>query len=387
MPILREISKERDNWKKIADSIGYNYYDNGDGTFAWNEKVRYSLSQKDVSNIEKATEELHNMCLEVVNDVIMKGDIEKFHIPEKAMDYVSNSWKQSDFLIGRFDFAWTPSGLKMIEYNADTPATIPESTEMLRLWLKDLKMGNFIKNKLSYFKSLPTILSQNKIIIELTDFRYVSESNNIHIIPYPDNVEDKTHGIFWAAFAKAAGWNPILCELEDLQVTEDGNFIHKGITVDNVIRMYPWEFMLREEGCANLYKNSCNFMNPAWTTLLSNKALLPTLWEKFPNHPLLIPSFWDKRGMTDYVTKPIHSRGGENVKIFVNNELIEDSEGSYNDYKIVYQEKVDTRYIDSSVSTSLGSWIVGSNFAGITFREDERNVVRNCSPIVPHYIR
>ncbi|WP_163981246.1 glutathionylspermidine synthase family protein, partial [Raoultella ornithinolytica] len=58
------------------------------------------------------------------------------------------------------------------------------------------------------------------------------------------------------------------------------------------------------------------WLEPAWKSIISNKALLPMLWEMFPNHPNLLPAYFaedDFPPMEKYVVKPIFSREGANV--------------------------------------------------------------------------
>ena len=47
-----------------------------------------------------------------------------------------------------------------------------------------------------------------------------------------------------------------------------------------------------------------DWIEPVWKMMLSNKAILPVLWELFPGHPNLLPSFFDRQGGT-YVKKPL----------------------------------------------------------------------------------
>ena len=56
--------------------------------------------------------------------------------------------------------------------------------------------------------------------------------------------------------------------------------------------------------------------------MLSNKGILPLLWEMFPNHPNLLPAFFedDARAAelgSSYVRKPLLSREGANVTLVV----------------------------------------------------------------------
>jgi len=36
-----------------------------------------------------------------------------------------------------------------------------------------------------------------------------------------------------------------------------------------------------------------NSIEPFWKLIIGNKALLPLLWEMFPNHPNLLPAYYD----------------------------------------------------------------------------------------------
>jgi glutathionylspermidine synthase len=60
-------------------------------------------------------------------------------------------------------------------------------------------------------------------------------------------------------------------------------------------KLYPWEWMFEnvaDPECAfgpDVRLDRTMWFEPAWKTLLSNKAILPLLWQLFPNHPNL---FW-----------------------------------------------------------------------------------------------
>jgi len=56
-------------------------------------------------------------------------------------------------------------------------------------------------------------------------------------------------------------------------------------------KLYPWEWMVREEFGAHVLTDTTAFIEPAWKMILSNKMLLPLLWEGFPGHANLLPAF------------------------------------------------------------------------------------------------
>ena len=61
-------------------------------------------------------------------------------------------------------------------------------------------------------------------------------------------------------------------------------------------------------------------IEPAWKMVLSNKGILPLLWEMFPDHPNLLPAFFEDDPNAaelgaSFVRKPLYSREGANVAI------------------------------------------------------------------------
>src|SRR5260370_411398 len=82
-------------------------------------------------------------------------------------------------------------------------------------------------------------------------------------------------------------------------------------------KLYPWEWMVREEFGAHVLTDTTAFIEPAWKMILSNKMLLPLLWEGFPGHANLLPAFATEHADlgTAYVNKPRFARDGHNVTI------------------------------------------------------------------------
>ncbi|XPE54178.1 glutathionylspermidine synthase family protein [Shigella flexneri] len=51
--------------------------------------------------------------------------------------------------------------------------------------------------------------------------------------------------------------------------------------ISNMFKLYPWEFMMREKFFTKLTDAGVRWLEPAWKSIISNKALLPLLWEMF----------------------------------------------------------------------------------------------------------
>lgn len=68
-----------------------------------------------------------------------------------------------------------------------------------------------------------------------------------------------------------------------------------GRKFDALMKMYPMEWIAEESGHnadALFDWEQATVIEPAWKLLVGNKALLPMLWEMFPNHPNLLPAYF-----------------------------------------------------------------------------------------------
>ena len=52
--------------------------------------------------------------------------------------------------------------------------------------------------------------------------------------------------------------------------------------ISRIFKLYPWEWMIHEEFGPHLLKEPWQVIEPAWKMVLSNKGILPLLWEMFP---------------------------------------------------------------------------------------------------------
>ncbi len=96
--------------------------------------------------------------------------------------------------------------------------------------------------------------------------------------------------------------------IDDIGLGEKGQFTDlQDQVISNLFKLYPWEFMLREMFSTKLEDAGVRWLEPAWKSIISNKALLPLLWEMFPNHPNLLPAYFaedDHPQIEKYVVKP-----------------------------------------------------------------------------------
>ena len=120
--------------------------------------------------------------------------------------------------------------------------------------------------------------------------------------------------------------------------------------------------------------------------LWSNKAILALLWELNPNHPNLLPTYFDADKFDgNYVKKPIYSREGANIEI-VTDEVVASTEGEYGEEGFVYQQLFELPEFDGNYPV-IGSWMIDQDAAGMGIRESNTLITDNRSRFVPHLFK
>lgn len=398
--MLRCTTKERPNWQERAKEFGFHFHTMY-GEPYWDESSYYQFSLAQIENdIEDPTAEIHQMCLEVVSRVVEDESLmQRFQIPREHWDLIRRSWLNKEpCLYSRLDLAYGGKGYaKLYENNADTPTSLYESGFWQWLWLEDKVNSGDISRQADQYNSLQeklvsrfaTIANQRLAKSQPTD------DQTLYFACCKDTEEDRGTVQYLEDCANEAGIDTKFIYIEDIGLGEGDVYTDLD---DNVIRwmfkLYPWEFMLREEYANVLESASVNWLEPPWKAILSNKALLPLLWKLFPNHPNLLPAYFEDElansGLTQYVKKPIFAREGANVSIYKDGVKTESSEGPYGEEGFIYQAYAPLPAFSSPASeknyTLIGSWLVDDQPAGISVREDTHKITQDLSRYLPHII-
>jgi glutathionylspermidine synthase len=154
-----------------------------------------------------------------------------------------------------------------------------------------------------------------------------------------------------------------------------------------VFKLYPWEWMVREEFGQHLAKTDTLWVEPAWKMLLSNKGILPVLWQLYPRHPYLLEASFEGPGlMMSWVKKPLLGREGANITVHQPGKDFETG-GDYGEEGFIWQALAGTGPVDG-VYPVIGSWVIGHMegdvAGGMGVRESETPVTGNRSCFVPH---
>jgi glutathionylspermidine synthase len=370
----RHRSTPRENWQATVESQGFHYHTADDIPY-WDESVYYKLQSSEVDLLEAATYALNDLCLQAVQHVIDNHRFDAFQIPEEYRAYICDSWERDEHTIyGRFDLAYDgQSPPKLLEYNADTPTSLLEAAVIQWFWLQDV------------FPSASQFNSIHERLIEAWQLQQNELSERMYFTSITDSVEDYMTVNYLRDVAIQAGIDTTYIHIEDIGWD---NQQQAFIDLDNkpirhCFKLYPWEWMFREEFGQHLLNKSCNWLEPPWKALLSNKAILPILWELNPQHPFLLETRFEPLANGNFVQKPIFGREGANIQIFENGKLFLQTDGPY-DGPAVYQETYPLPRFDDRYFTCIGSWIVNGWACGIGIREDENMITGNLSRFVPH---
>jgi len=373
----RITTNPRNNWQQAVEQLGFGFHTTN--VPYWDESAYYECKMDEVLFIEKATAELWDLCLGAVQHVIDSGLYSRFAIPEAFIPYIEKSWSEDHPAIyGRFDLAYRDGQLKLLEFNADTPTSLYEAGIVQWFWLQDLDKTkdqfNSIHEKLiAYWKYLKTFLHPGPL----------------HFTCVKQSLEDLTNTEYMRDCAMQAGLETRLIFIDDIGWDQDtSTFVDMGgDPIKNIFKLYPWEWMIHEAFGENILedKNQAFWVEPAWKMLLSNKAILPVLWELYPDCPYLLPAYFEPGRLTSYVKKPILSREGANISIIQNNAVVQDTSGEYGKEGYIYQELFPLPSFNGNYPV-IGSWIVGQEPAGIGIREANTLVTDNLSRFIPHLI-
>ena len=378
---------ERDDWRLTAEACGFDFH-TIDGERYWDERAHYAFTLQEIEQgIEAPTAEIDAMCLELVGRAV--GDeayLRRLYIPEAFWPLIRDSWHSDEgSLYGRLDLGFDGHGpAKLLEYNADTPTSIFEAAVFQWTWLEQAIERKIVPADCDQFNSI-----HERLITRWTE---LGEGQHLHLAGTTESSEDAGTLAYLEDTASQAGLATTLIDIEDIGWREDGGgFVDlDGRDIAVAFKLYPWEWMFREAFGAKLSQAQTRWIEPPWKAVLSNKGILPLLWEMFPGHPNLLPAFFedDPRAASlgeTFVRKPLYSREGANVALIRGGTAIVQQDGPYGGEGFVRQAYVPLPCFANSHAV-IGSWLVDHTPCGLSIREDENPITGNSSRFVPHTI-
>lgn len=377
---------QRDDWRSQAEALGFNFHTMG-GEAYWDETACYRFHLRQIEDdIEDPSGEIENMCFEVVARAIDSEEImAKLAIPEFFFDTVRASWlNREKNLYGRLDFSYDGTGpAKLLEYNADTPTSLYESAAFQWVWLEQAMERGIIPPGCDQYNSL------HEHLVEA--FQNFGIEGPLHLASCKGSDEDEGTVRYIEECAVQASVETSFLHIEDIGIDTQGRFTDlDDRTITNLFKLYPWEWLMSDDFGKSVPTSGVTFIEPAWRAILSNKGLLPLLWEMFEGHPNLLAAYFadDPRASElggAYVRKPLLSREGSNVEMIQPGQAPVSVDGPYGQEGFVVQALHPLPTFDGN-HTVIGSWLVASQPCGMGIREDNSPITKDSSRFLPHVI-
>lgn len=348
-------------------NIGWNWM-LGEDTLPYITNEMVVVSEEEAENYFDAANELYEMYIAAAQHVIDNEHYTEIGIPENLIELIEYSWENDAnwHIYGRFDLSGGIDGkpIKLIEFNADTATCIPETAIVQWASLK----ANGLDESQQFNTLYETFVEK---FIELHR-QNSSFEKTLLISTMKDFPEDDTNMQVLAEAAKEAGFEVAFDYIENVefsasegifkQNSSDGSFAK----YDFWFKLIPWEYIGWDEPelaqiLTEISKNKkAVILNPAYTLLFQSKAILKTLWELYPNHPLLLETNSESILGKTCVEKVLFGREGANVRIVSPSGTTETStEGDYFEQNTVFQE-----YTEFLKDNAGNSYQAGVFFAG-----------------------
>lgn len=367
----------RPDYIQTIEELGFSFHHD-----YWLEDACYRFTIPEIEALERATKECYDMYCEAV-DVCLKDEsrLDELCIPLEMRNMIRRSWEEDDLsLYGRFDFALEHGIPKMLEFNADTPTSLLEAAIIQWQWKEQVFPDN------DQFNGIHEGLIQS-----WKDIHQRYQQDVYYFSSISDCEEDNITLAYLLYTAQLAGIKVAEIDLRDISHIDGSLYAGSdeviagggGDVINCMFKLYPWEqlFELNMDAC----ETEMCWIEPLWKSLMSNKAMLPILYQMFPNSPYILPAYREEGKLRSYCKKPIFSREGANVELIRNGACLENSEGDYGKEGFIYQQLVDIQSCHGQFPV-IGSWVIGGEPGGIGIRETPTRITDNMSHFVPHIV-
>jgi glutathionylspermidine synthase len=379
-------SRPRDGWLATVEEQGLTYAvdraGSGEPVVYWDESAYYELTEADVDYLEGVTEELHGMAMQAVERMVDDPTVVERHgLPPGSGQLLARSLRDrtQTSVYGRFDLAWGGSGdAKLLEYNADTPAGLVEAAVCQWMWLEDLHPERDQWN-----------MVHEHLVKRWGELRDATGVRTLHFaVGQNEPTEDWATVAYLRDTAQEAGLETLGITVEEIgwhhtrEVFVDG----QDVEITHCFKMYPTEWMLESPfgELLILDRAATHWIEPPWKLLVGSKALLPVMWEMFPGHRNLLPSYFDAPyAMREYVTKPLFGWEGDGIEIHTPHVSESVAATHSAGQQTIYQKYVALPDFDGNHPV-LGTWVIGGRAAGLGIRESTNLITNTDARFVPH---
>jgi glutathionylspermidine synthase len=377
----------RPDWQATAEHYGFLFH-TIDGAPYWDESAYYAFSLEQIErDIEAPTQELHMLAMSMVEEIVgSEALLTRLTIPERYWDWIADSWrKRQPHLYGRMDLVYDGTGpAKLYELNYDTPTSVYEAAVFQWIWLEQQKQRGVLPQHADQFNLLQELL--------VLAFATIAKAlpKPFYFAAVRNNAEDQGTIAYLRDCALQAGLRAEIIALEDIGLSTQGRFTDlQNRVMGSLFKLYPLESLFADAYGPYLPHSRLQLLEPPWKAVLSNKGILPLLWERHAGHPNLLPACFEENNAVPlprgWVRKPLLSREGANVRIALPDGEQVESPGRYA-HGFTIRQAFHPLPRFAGGYPLIGSWVVGDKPAGMGIREDATLITRDTSRFVPHII-
>ncbi len=376
------------------EELGFSWHTDNDGTKYVSDAL-VEVSQEEAENYYEAVNTLYDMYVQAAEYVIENDLFFEIGIPFNLVDMIKKSWENDVHwhIYGRFDLAGGIDGedIKLIEFNADTPTGLFE-TALLQWAL--LKHNNMDEEK--QFNNVYEAISNNfkrlvTLFDDISEFDERYDGWKILFSSISNNDEEEVTTKLLEQMANDAGFVTNFEFLENTHFDDDGIYDANENPYEYWFKLYPWEDIAVDEPelattLTHIMQNQkAIILNPAYTLLFQSKGMMKILCDLFPDSPYLLKTSFEPLQGIKQVEKSVFGREGANTAIVdKNNQLVEKTDGPYDNYKKIYQE-----YVEFPKDVHGEKYQAGVFFAyeacGLSFRKGGE-IMDNMSKFVGHVL-
>lgn len=379
----------------VFQELGWDYFISEEAAdYLTSELVVISEAEREA--FYQAGNRLYEIFVQTGERLLRENKLDQLGIPRNLHELVRLSWEDDRHLhlFGRFDLAGGVDGLpiKMLEFNADTPTSLPETAiiqwaQLRANGINEERQFNFLYDSIiENFRRLRALNPEREAAILFSTLRHAPEDdNNVALL---------------AEAANEAGFATEFRYIDDVVFSEEEGIF--AVTETGTHRKFPfwfklapWEYIAQYEPelCTILTKivqrDEAIVLNPAYTMIFQSKAILKFLWDDFPDEPLLLETTLDEPiGRRDFpfVQKVIFGREGSNVSIHDEIGIPQEVRlGEYADQPSVYQA-----YAQLAQDAQGQYYQAGVFFAyeacGLGFRRSPKRIIDNGAQFAGHTV-
>jgi glutathionylspermidine synthase len=379
----------------VFNELGWDYFVSEEAEdYLTTELVAISDAERE--NFYETGNRLYERFVNAGDYVLKNNLLGELGIPRNLHELIRLTWNDERHLhlFGRFDFAGGVAGLpiKLLEFNADTPTSLPETAIIQWAQLKangiaEENQFNFVYEALTeQFVRLKELNPDLEPAILFSTLRGAPEDdNNVNLL---------------SEAAKEAGFETAFAYIDEVVFSDVTGIFAKGDDVNLEqwpfwFKLAPWEYIAWDEPklaqilTDMVRREKAIILNPAYTMLFQSKGILKYLWDLYPDDPALLEAtLKEPIGRSDfpYVQKVFFGREGSNVAVFDEIGLpVEVRNGEYEEQSSVFQAFAELARDEEGQYYQSGVFYAGES-CGMGFRRSPSKIIDNGAQFVGHFV-